>query len=123
VPWTEEEALEQARLGGLASGEKRRRRAKMTPRERALEAITKNLGPLVQELLAAAHGEGDFEGLDPKLRLTATLRALEYAIGRPVTPKAAKDDGKPAPPPVPTADDLFADAFDDAEQRAGDDDG
>jgi hypothetical protein len=57
---------------------------------------------LVSELLDAAKGRGDYSGLSPADRLKATIKALEYSVGRPVP--ATTSTSKPD---VPTADGLF----------------
>lgn len=99
--WDSESAAE----AGRRSAEVRRRKAQMSPEERALDAIGQKLGRLTGELLEAALGEGDFAELKPETRLTAILRAMEWKLGKPPTAKreeAAKDE--PAPP---TSETLF----------------
>jgi hypothetical protein len=91
--WTSEEAAEAARQ----SHEVRRRRAELTPRQRAEEAISRETGALVKELLDAARGRNDFEGLPADLRLRALLKALEYGLGKATT-TARGEDEEPEPP-------------------------
>jgi hypothetical protein len=99
--WTPEEAAEMARLGGLASAEARKRRATMTPKERAIEAIRDKGDRLIQELLNAALGEGDFHDLELRSRTTALMRCTDYLIGKPTTmgplETASSDDAPPEP--------------------------
>lgn len=98
--WDSEAAAE----AGRRSGEVRRRKATMTPEERAQEAITRKLDRLVNELIDAALGEGDFGNLKLDTRVTALTRLLEWKLGRPASVKPAKED----PPETPaTGDDLF----------------
>lgn len=84
---------ETAAEAGKASGEARRRLRK-TPMDRAMEAAGRAAPQLLDDLLAAAKGEGVFADLPSKLRLTALMRALEYALGRPTVaaPKATDPD-------------------------------
>ena len=127
--WTPEEAREAAARGGKASVEARRKKAEakerrksLTPQERAKEAINERLEDLVDELLDAALGEGDFapqvvtreveqkgrpttlklvlEGLEAKDRLAALKTALVYGLGRPPSatvgrPPEPKDEDTP----------------------------
>lgn len=60
------------------------RLAQMTDTERAQALIQSKLSPLTRQLLDAALGRKDFASLDPKERLAATIRALEWGIGRPI---------------------------------------
>lgn len=101
MPWTPEEARENARKGGLAKGENAKRRATMSPEERALEAIGGKLDKLSKELLDAALGEGDFEDLKKETRVAAILRAMEWRLGKPATVK-------PTPKDQPEQDDGLA---------------
>lgn len=103
TPWDTESAAE----AGRKSGEARRRASSMTVQERAQDAIGRKLGALTQELLNAALGEGSFSELEPKTRLQAVLRALEYGLGKPgaaskVDPAKGSDE-----PSGPTPEDLF----------------
>jgi hypothetical protein len=102
--WDAERASEAGRLSGLA----RRRKATMNPQERALDAISKGLGELTKELLDAAMGRGDFAALDPKTRVSALMRVLEYGLGKPtVDSKAPPTLSKDDEPSTPTPDELF----------------
>jgi len=94
---------EKGREAGLASAAARQRKATLSPQERAAEAIAKKTDGLVRDLLDAALGKNDFEGLKPELRLAAIKTALEYGIGKPTT-RSAPADGDTAPP---TPEDLF----------------
>jgi hypothetical protein len=102
-----------ARFGGLSpreaaerSHEVRRRKAELSPEERAAEAARTAAPELIKELLDAALGKGDFVGLKGEDRLKALTRALEYGIGRPGVMR--REDGTPTP--IPSAADLFGPA-------------
>lgn len=96
---------EAAREAGRKSGEARRRKSTLSPTQRAEEAASRAAPDLVKELLDAAQGKGDFEGLNPDLRLKALIRALEYGLGRPTA--AAKGQGEDESSP-PTPEGLFS---------------
>lgn len=98
---------EMGRRGGQKSAETRRRQRDMSPDERARDAIARDVPGLINELLDAAHGRGDFEGLDQKTRLAAVVKAMEYGVGRPTVVRAAPKGDMPQMPT--TADELFAD--------------
>lgn len=95
-PFGDPEAAAEA---GRRSGEARRRKAEMTPEERALDAIGGKLGRLTDELINAALGEGDFAELKLETRVTALQRLLEWKLGRPaaVKPKSDPDDDPAVP--------------------------
>jgi len=95
---------EAAAEAGRRSAEVRRRKAQMSPEERALDAIGGKLGDLTKELLEAALGKGDFENLKPETRLTAILRAMEWKLGKAPTARRSEPDESPE---VPTAEGLF----------------
>ncbi len=90
---------------GRRSVEVRRRKAQLSPEERASEAARKAAPQLIDELLAAAQGTGDFKDLKPDDRLRALFRALEYAVGRPELRTRIAPDVQN----IPTADELFGD--------------
>ena len=90
--WTPELARELGRKGGEARAESLRRKKEMTPEERAREVIMLKQERLVSELLDAALGQGDFAQLDLKTRVSATVKALEWSIGRPAS--APKGQGR-----------------------------
>ncbi len=99
--WDAEAAAE----AGRKSGEVRRRKATMTPEERAFDAIGTKLGDLTGELIDAALGRGDFENLKLETRVTALTRLLEWRLGRPASVKPKEE---PDQPDVPTdGDELF----------------
>lgn len=83
------------------NAEKARRRA-LEPEVRALLKLEDAADQLTQALLDAALGRGTFATLSPADRLKATIKALEYSVGRP-SPSARPDDA----PDVPTAAGLF----------------
>jgi len=85
------------------SAEVRRRKADLSPEERAAEAARTAAPELIKELLDAALGRGDFAGLKGEDRLKALTRALEYGIGRPGTMR--REDGTTTS--IPTAAELF----------------
>jgi hypothetical protein len=99
--WDSEAAAE----AGRRSGEVRRRKVKLTPEERALEAIGQKLGVLTKELLEAALGEGDFAELKAETRLTAILRAMEWKLGK--APTARREEAAKDEEPPPTGESLF----------------
>lgn len=74
---------EKAREDALKGVEARRRKATMTPQERALDSIAGKLGDLTRELIAAALGTGDFEDLKPETRVAALKTLMEYGLGKP----------------------------------------
>ena len=83
--WTPEQAREYASKGGQASAERAERRRGMTPEQRVKEAFQASSEMLADELIDAALGRGDFEELDPKIRITAIVKAMEYGLGKPNT--------------------------------------
>lgn len=89
---------ESAREAGKRSGEVRRRRASMTPEERALESIAQKTPRLMGELIDAALGEGDFADLKLETRVTALTRLLEWKLGRPGSVKPKADEPEEEPP-------------------------
>lgn len=93
-----EKAREASRKG---NAEKARRRA-LEPEVRALLKLEDAADSLTQALLDAALGRGTFATLSPADRLKATIKALEYSVGRPSP--ATKDTDIPD---VPTAAGLF----------------
>jgi len=89
----------------IRSAASRKRRAELSPEERAAEAARTAAPELIRELLNAALGKGDFEGLKGEDRLKALTRALEYGIGRPGVMRREDE-----PQPIPTAESLFGSA-------------
>ncbi len=99
--WDSEAAAE----AGRKSGEARRRKAQMSPEDRALDAIGTRLGDLTSELIDAALGQGDFAELKLETRVTALQRLMEWRLGRPAAVKPKEDSDSPAVPA--SGDDLF----------------
>lgn len=100
VYWNPETAAE----AGRKSGETRRRRAAMTPEERAFDAIGQKLGQLTGELMDAALGQGDFKELKLETRVTALTRLLEWRLGRPGSVKPKDDEPEEG---TPSGEELF----------------
>lgn len=98
---------ESAREAGRKSAAARKRRAAMTPEERARDSIARRSDDLVKELLEAALGEGDFAELKLETRVTALTRLLEWQLGRPAAVKPKEDPDSPEDPGPQTGDDLF----------------
>jgi hypothetical protein len=90
---------------GRKSGEVRRRRAEMSPEDRALDAIGEKLGELTSELIDAALGRGDFADLKLETRVTALQRLMEWRLGRPASVKPKEETDSPAVPV--SGDELF----------------
>jgi hypothetical protein len=99
--WSDPELASEA---GKRSGEVRRRKATMTPEQRALDSIGKKLGQLTNELLKAAMGEGDFEDLKPEIRVAAIKTLMEYRLGKPAVQRQTTNDDETT---APTPEDLF----------------
>jgi hypothetical protein len=95
---------ESAKAAQAASAEKQRLQHQLTPEQRALEAIGRQLGQLTSELIDAALGRGDFEKLKPETRVSALIRAMEWRLGRPSTVKL---EAQKEAPSIPTGADLF----------------
>jgi hypothetical protein len=94
---------EKASAAGKRSAELRRARAAASPEARAREAMRSSAEKLTQSLLDAALGRDVFVNLSPADRLKATIKALEYAVGRP----GAKEDDDDDTPELPTGESLF----------------
>ena len=92
--WDSDAAAEAGRL----SGEARKRKAEMTPEERAFDAIGKKLDKLTGELIEAALGQGDFTELKLETRVTALTRLLEWRLGRPASVKPKEEPDQPTVP-------------------------
>jgi hypothetical protein len=58
---------------------------------------------LSSKLIDAAMKRGDFAGLSPKDQLTAVVRAIEFAHGRPTAAEKKVERASP-----PTVEDSFA---------------
>jgi len=91
--WDAESAAE----AGRRSGEVRRRKALMSPEDRAHDAIRGKMDKLVSELIHAALGEDDFEDLKLETRVTALQRLLEWELGRPAAVKPKEEAAPEAP--------------------------
>lgn len=104
MPWDAEGAAAAGRKGA----EVRRRRATMTPEERALDSIGRRLGELTTELLAAALGEGDFEELKLDTRVAAIKTLMEWRLGKPGAVKPTQGDPEDEAGASITADSLFS---------------
>jgi hypothetical protein len=76
----------------------------MTPEERAFDAIGSKLDSLTNELIDAALGRGDFEGLKLETRVTALQRLMEWRLGKPASIKPKEE---PDQPEHPAGDELF----------------
>ena len=111
MPWTPEEARENARKGGKARAAKRKAEqeeaerkaqllANMSDEELATEAEKqfRDAAPtLAERLIEAAHGRGVFAELKASDQLGAILRCLEYGVGKPTAnpkekPKPKEDE-------------------------------
>jgi hypothetical protein len=88
--------------------EARRRKAAMSPQERALDAISSKLGDLTRELLNAALGVGDFEELKPETRVAALKTLMEYGLGKPTAQAKVDPEADPEREPGPSPASLFA---------------
>lgn len=95
MAFTKENAGEYARQAVAARTQKRTK----SPQEIFDAAQAKLAGQLVD----AAMGRGDFAELPAKERLQATIKALEFGIGRPTQQKPQE-----AKKHVATPEDLFA---------------
>jgi hypothetical protein len=83
VPFTKETAREMSRRGVEARRENAARRAEMRADVRAKEILASSAEALAKELVNAALGRGEYTTLAPRERFQATLKALEWGIGRP----------------------------------------
>lgn len=86
---------ETASAAGKVSGEARRRRAELResdPEAYMYETFSAKKAELSGALLDAALGKGTWHDLPLEKRLTALTKALEYAVGKPTTQKAAPAD-------------------------------
>lgn len=96
MPWTKEEAIEAARKGGKQKGINAKRRAEMTPEERAMDAVRNKSDDISKELIDAAFGQGDFTELDINTRAKLLIRLMEWNVGKPATlkldPKKEEDE-------------------------------
>lgn len=102
---TNEFTSESAAEAGRRSGESRRRKAALSPEERAREAIGDKLATLVDELIDAGLGKGDFEDLPLTVRVNALTKLIEWGIGRP--PPGTKAPQTTEESPIPEGDALF----------------
>ncbi len=103
MPWDEDTAAE----AGRKSGEVRRRKASLTPEERALDAIGQKLGRLTNELIDAALGEGDFADLKLETRVSATRTLLEWKLGKAAAIRPKPSEEEEDPEAVSTPETLF----------------
>jgi hypothetical protein len=92
-----------ARQASAKAAEARAAKAALPAEERALRKLETAAEQLTAALLDAALGRGTFATLSPADRLKATIKALEYSVGRPSPQGKPADDTKD----VPTADKLF----------------
>jgi hypothetical protein len=92
-----------AREASAKAAEARAAKAALPAEERALRKLETAADQLTGALLDAALGRGSFAALSPADRLKATIKALEYSVGRPSPQGKAAEDTKD----VPTADKLF----------------
>jgi hypothetical protein len=90
--WTSEQAREAAKLSHLARAANKEK----DPATRATELVRAATPALMGELLKAARGEEEFEGLTPAARLSAIIKALEYGVGRPTAAPKGEDQDIPA---------------------------
>lgn len=103
-PWliTKEDAVEKGRKGGQRAAELRKLRAE-DPEAYAFMRFELKKGRLTNELLQAALGEGKWKDLPLDKRLTAVMKALEYAVGKPTAGKSTgntEPDEEPAKPGI-----------------------
>jgi hypothetical protein len=99
--WDTESAAE----AGRKSGEVRRRRAAMSPEERARDAISRKSDRIIDELIQASLGEGDFAELKLETRVKAMTDLTAWLLGRPAAVKPKEETDTPAVPA--SGDDLF----------------
>jgi len=83
VPFTPETAKTVGARGGKASAEVRAGKRHQKPEKLARRAIARDSEALAKQLVQMALGKNEFVTLEPKDRMTATIKALEYGIGRP----------------------------------------
>lgn len=103
MPQAEPWDSESAKLAAAKSAEVRRRKAQLSPEERAREAISGSTDALAKELLKAALGQDEFKDLKLDYRLAAIKTALEYGLGKP----SVRPTGEERPPEAPTPENLF----------------
>ena len=92
MAFTKETAKEASQRGVQARRERATQRAEMQADVRAKDVLASSAEALAKELVHAALGRGEYATLAPRERLQATIKGLEWAIGRP---------GPPAPPEQP----------------------
>ena len=80
--FTKENAAEKGRIGGLAAAEKRRLRRE-EPETFVALTLEESRPQLVKALLDAALARGEWDLLPLEKRLSAVVKALEYAVGKP----------------------------------------
>lgn len=88
---------ESARQAQAKGTETKRRRAELKetdPEAYLRETFSAKKAELSQALLDAALGQGDWHELPLDKRLTALTKALEYAVGKPTTQKAAPTENR-----------------------------
>lgn len=107
-PVTKANAAERGRAGGKASAEARRAKKLLAADLRARKKFEDSAEELAQQLLDAAFGRGVFGALDPKERAQYTVKALEYATGRPRQATAMADGRGLDPDDEPGDDDGIA---------------
>lgn len=68
----------------------------MTPEERVKFAASQVSDLMMKDLICAARGQGDFEGLDISKRVECMKTVLAYGVGRPSAgTKPAPENGNP----------------------------
>ena len=96
MPFTTENAKEMSQRGVQARRERAARRVELQADARAKDTFACSAEALAKELVNAALGRGEYAKLKPGERLQATIKALEWGIGRPgpaVQPKKAIEEG------------------------------
>ena len=91
--FTKETAPEKGRIGGLASAAQRKRRAE-DPQKWVQDTLKRAQPELVEALLEAAGAKGTWSQLSPEKRLSAVIKALEYALGRPISFEPKPEPGE-----------------------------
>ncbi len=79
MAWDKASAADAGKKGAAVAAETKRRK-KSDP----MFAIKKSLPALMQDLLSAARGAGEWAALPLDKRLGALLKAIEYGLGKPV---------------------------------------
>lgn len=97
--WTPEQAREMASKGGKVAAARRRATKAKDPLAEIRKTVEGGLNAYVEELQAAAKGEGTYKELDVKDRLSINKFLFEWAAGRPTargpSAMAQDDDDEP----------------------------